>query len=53
MVEDQGGANYYKRVVSDSSKNVYVGDTLYEYQTKTATRGFKPKGGTSYALQME
>ena len=46
----QGGANYYKRVVSDSSKNVYVGDTLYEYQTKTATRGFKPKGGTSYAL---
>ena len=46
----QGGANFYKRVVSDSSTNVFVGDTLYEYQSKTATRGFKPKGATNYSL---
>jgi len=46
----QGGANFYKRIVSEGSAYVYAGDTLYEYQTKTAPLGFKPKGTKSYAL---
>jgi len=44
----QGGTNYYKDVVSDSSAYVYVGDTVYEYQERT--EAFKPKGSVSYAL---
>lgn len=46
----QGGANFYKRVISDSSNYVYVGDTLFEYQTKTSALGFEPKGATDYSL---
>ena len=46
----QGGANFYKKVVSASSSYVYVGDTIFEYQTKTAAAGFEPKGATDYAL---
>ena len=44
----QGGSNYYKKVVSDSSTNVYVGDTAYTYAAKTAD--FEPAGSKSYSL---
>jgi len=47
----QGGANFYKRVVSDSSNYIYVGDTIYEPQTKTSALGFKPKGADDYSLE--
>lgn len=46
----QGGANFYKRIVSAASKFIYVGDSIYEYQTKTSSLGFKPKGSTDYSL---
>lgn len=44
----QGGSNYYKKVISDDSDMIYVGDTQYEYQNKT--EAFEPKGGLSYSL---
>ena len=46
----QGGANFYKKIVSAASKFVYVGDSIFEYQTKTSSLGFKPKGSTDYSL---
>lgn len=46
----QGGANFYKKIVSAASKFVYVGDSIFEYQTKTSPLGFKPKGSTDYSL---
>ena len=46
----QGGANFYKKIVSAASKFVYVGDSIFEYQTKTSSLGFKPKGFTHYSL---
>ena len=44
----QGGSNYYKDVVSESSSYVYVGDTAYTYAEKTAI--FEPTGSKAYAL---
>jgi hypothetical protein len=46
----QGGTNFYKKIVSAASKFVYVGDSIFEYQTKTSSLGFKPKGSTDYSL---
>ena len=46
----QGGANFYKKIVSAASKFIYVGDSIFEYQTKTSPLGFKPKGSTDYSL---
>jgi hypothetical protein len=47
----QGGANFYKRVVSDSSNYIYVGDSNYEPQVKTSALGFKPKGASDHSLE--
>jgi len=45
----QGGSNYYKDVVSESSSYIYVGDTAYQiYGQKTSV--FEPTGGKAYAL---
>jgi len=44
----EGGINYYKKIVSDSSEYIYVGDTLFENASRTAT--FTPKGSISYSL---
>ena len=44
----EGGVNYYKKVVSDSSQYVYVGDTLFENAAKSAA--FTPKGSITYSL---
>jgi hypothetical protein len=44
----EGGNNYYKKVVSDSSLHVYTGDTLFENQGKVSA--FVPKGALSYPL---
>ena len=46
----QGGANFYKKVISGASQFIYVGDTIFEFQTKTSPLGFKPKGSTDYSL---
>lgn len=44
----QGGANYFKSVVSGGSEYVYAGDTAYEYQSRT--ENFEPKGALSWGL---
>ena len=44
----QGGANYFKSIVSSSSEYVYSGDTPYEYQSRT--ENFEPKGSLSWGL---
>jgi len=44
----QGGANYFKAVVSSSSDYVYSGDTPFEYAAKT--ENFEPKGALSWGL---
>ena len=44
----QGGSNYYKKVISSGSQYVYVGDTAFEYQEKTAA--FEPVGAKSNSL---
>jgi len=44
----QGGSNYYKGVVSTGSRYVYAGDTVFEYQNKTAA--FAPVGAKSFRL---
>lgn len=54
----QGGSNYYKDVVSESSAYVYVGDTSYAYLPRTGssslnagtTGTFEPTGIKQYAL---
>ena len=46
----QGGANFYKKVVSSGSNLIYVGDSLFENQLKTYSTGFEPKGATHYSL---
>ena len=44
----EGGTNFYKNKISDSSSYIYVGDTEFEYQDKTAA--FVPVGSNSYSL---
>ena len=44
----QGGSNYYKKIVSESSEYVYVGDTAYSYLSRT--EDFEPAGSKSYSL---
>ena len=47
----QGGSNYYKNFVSDSSAYVYAGDTVYNgYATAVRTSSFEPVGSKDYAL---
>jgi len=44
----EGGSLYYKDYVSSGSANVYVGDTLYDYQQKTSV--FEPVGAINKPL---
>ena len=47
----QGGSNYYKNFVSDSSAYVYAGDTVYNgYATAVRTSSFEPVGSKDYSL---
>ena len=44
----EGGVNFYKTKISSASSYIYVGDTEFEYQTKTSE--FEPVGASSHSL---